>query len=210
MTAPTPEQVFTAFHALVAKWEGGLTDHPSDPGGITNFGISIVFLQDVASTQEGRDFLDRIDVSLPVTPNTIRRLTSEQAKNIMKYEFWLKPNLSELPPLVSGCLYDLGVNAGMGRSAIILQEAINHVSGRSVIANYAGNVGPLTRRYAHELASAGRQLELVMADMDKREAWYRRLVEQKPSSQVFLKGWLNRTNDCRATLVRLAAEWGIA
>lgn len=210
MAAPTPELVFASIHALVAKWEGGLTDHPSDPGGITNFGISIVFLQGVASTQDGRDFLDRIDVRLPVTPDTIRRLTSEQAKGIMKWEFWVKPNLAELPPLIGCCLYDLGVNAGMGRSAIILQEAINHVSGRDVIASYAGNVGPLTRRYAHELSAAGRQLELALADMDKSEAWYRRLVEQKPSSQVFLNGWLNRTNDCRATLARLAAEWGIA
>lgn len=204
------EEVFNEAHKLVAKWEGGLSDHPSDPGGITNFGISIVFLQRIANTQEGRDFLDRIGVVLPVTAGAIRSLTADQARSVMKWEFWVKSRLEELPPLIGICLYDLGVNAGMGRSAIVLQEAINEVSGAHVIASYAGNVGPLTRRYARELSDAGRQLELALADMDRREAWYSRLVGQKPSLTAFSKGWSNRTNDCRVTLTRLAAEWGIA
>jgi hypothetical protein len=33
--------------------------------------------------------------------------------------------------------------------------------------------------------------------MDERDAFYHRLVERRPASKVFLKGWLNRTRDLR-------------
>ena len=43
----------------------------------------------------------------------------------------------------------------------------------------------------------------------ERERWYRGLVAKKPKSAAFLRGWLNRTSDCRALVERLAARWGI-
>lgn len=36
---------FEAAHAFTARWEGGLVDHPNDPGGVTNHGVSLRFLQ---------------------------------------------------------------------------------------------------------------------------------------------------------------------
>ena len=35
-------------HAFTAQWEGGLTDHPADPGGLTNYGVSLRWVQDLA------------------------------------------------------------------------------------------------------------------------------------------------------------------
>jgi hypothetical protein len=37
--------------------------------------------------------------------------------------------------------------------------------------------------------------------LDEQEDFYRRLVKDRPSSQKFLKGWLNRTQDLRKTVL---------
>lgn len=198
--------VFEAAHAHVAAHEGGLSDHTADPGGITNYGISIKFLQGIATTQDGRDTLERIGVRLPVTRQTILEMTPERARSLMRWQFWIKPKLDELPPLIAVVLYDLGVNAGMGRSALLLQEAINTVAGRDLIDRPAANVGPKTRQYAQVMADAGKELQLALTALDKRANWYRNLADIKPTSAVFLKGWLRRTENCRALVTKLHNE----
>ena len=37
---------FKQAHAFVRKWEGGFDDHPNDPGGVTNYGVSLAYLKD--------------------------------------------------------------------------------------------------------------------------------------------------------------------
>lgn len=200
---PTSQAVFDAAAQFVAKWEGGFFDHPSDPGGVTNYGISMMFLKGLGLLEgdvNGDGVVDRLDV-LAITP--------ESARMFFKRYFWDATRCYELPPLVCVAFYDLAVNAGPGRAAIVLQQAINATMGRTVITNYAANLGPLTRRFSNELAESGQQLNLCKAYLDAREAWYRRLAAAKPSSQVFLKGWLNRTNDMRDYYPRLAVDWGI-
>jgi lysozyme family protein len=59
-----------------------------------------------------------------------------------------------------------------------------------------GDFGPATRRAA-EACSLG---SAIKAYCDAREAYYRRLSEQRPKLRVFLKGWLNRLNALRAEL----------
>lgn len=205
----TASDAFLLAHSHVAQWEGGLCEHPSDPGGLTNHGISIVFLTDLAKSQQGKDFLDRIGIILPVTRNTILSLTAERARDILRYVFWEKSTVSSLPPLVSMCAYDIAVNAGTGRSAILLQKAINKLNAKKVIVKTAGNFGPLTHKHAAALSAAGRQEELANAMLAVREAWYHSLAEGKPSSAVFLKGWINRTRACLNLVQRTVREWEV-
>ena len=200
---PTYTEVFEAAHAHVAKWEGGFFDHPADPGGVTNHGVSLMFLKSLGLLEgdvNGDGEISRAD---------ILAITKENAKTIFKRHFWDKPGAENLPPLIAAAFYDLAVNAGCGRAAIVLQESINAAGGKNVISAYAPNVGPLTRKYAADLAGSGGQLALAEAYLDAREAWYRRLAAAKPASAVFLKGWLNRTSACRTLLRELAAEWRI-
>lgn len=44
---PNQQEVFEAAHAHVAKWEGGYFDHPDDPGGVTMYGVSLMFLKEL-------------------------------------------------------------------------------------------------------------------------------------------------------------------
>ena len=49
---------FQLAHAFTARWEGGLSDHPPDPGGITNHGVSLRWVQDLA--RQARDECRRL------------------------------------------------------------------------------------------------------------------------------------------------------
>lgn len=192
--------IFEAAHAHVAKWEGGFFDHPNDPGGVTMYGVSLMFLKSLGLVEgdiDGDGDIDRDDVL---------NITRDTAKAIFRRHFWDKPRAGELPPLVAVAFYDLAVNAGTGRAAIILQEGINVLCPKA-IAKLAPNVGPLTRAYSKQLAATGKESALAAAYLDRRESWYRRLAAKKTQSAVFLKGWLNRTDDCRALVARLAREW---
>ncbi len=57
---------FRRAHAFTAHWEGGFSDHPADTGGLTAYGASLRFVQGIAETRQGRDFLQRIGFRLPV------------------------------------------------------------------------------------------------------------------------------------------------
>lgn len=202
MTKSEEASVFNAAHAHVMRWEGGFFDHPNDPGGVTNYGVSLMFLK-------GLDLVEGdIDGDGDIDRDDVLKITKEQARAIFKRHFWDKPRAAELPPLVAMAYYDLAVNAGTGRAAIVLQEAINALR-PGAIAKLAPNVGPLTRRYAGMLAAEGREAELALAYLDRRENWYRRLAKARPKSAVFLRGWLNRTDAAR-TLVQRAAKTGLA
>ena len=199
----TSETAFELAHAHVAKWEGGFFDHPDDPGGVTMYGVSLMFLKSLDLIEgdiDGDGDIDRDDVL---------KITKDRARAIFKRHFWDKPCVEELPPLVAMAFYDFAVNAGTGRAAIVLQEGINVLCPKA-IARLAPNVGPLTRAYSKQLAATGKESALVTAYLDRRANWYRRLAGAKPKSAVFLKGWLNRTNSCRDLINRTAREMGVA
>ena len=102
-----------------------------------------------------------------------------------------------MPLLIAVCFYDFAVNAGVPRAARMLQRllrvGVDGIVGRNTLA----------------AAAACNQRELASFMLIERERWYRALTIRKPKSAVFLRGWLNRTSDCRALVERLAARWGI-
>ena len=116
---PNQQEVFEAAHAHVAKWEGGYFDHPNDPGGVTMYGVSLMFLKGLDLWEgdiDGDGDIDRDDV-LAVTKDT--------ARDIFKRHFWDRPRAGEMPPLVAVCFYDFAVNAGVPRAARMLQGLLH-------------------------------------------------------------------------------------
>lgn len=87
---------------FILKHEGGYVNHPSDPGGETNFGIAKKFYPDL----------------------DIKNLTVKQAKEIYYKEYWLKLKCDELPLPVAAMVFDAGVNQGLVASAKILQRSL--------------------------------------------------------------------------------------
>ena len=97
----TPEEVWDAAISFVRAEEGGLSDDPRDPGGLTKFGIS----------QRSYPHLD------------IRGLTREKAIDIYKTDFWDVHRCGELQPVIGMALFDACVNQG-GAAVKLLQQAL--------------------------------------------------------------------------------------
>lgn len=83
-------------------YEGGYTDHPSDPGGATNYGITI---HDV-----------RKYVKYDATPADVKALSLTQAIEIYRYKYWGLMECDERPAGVDFAEFDFGVNSGTARA----------------------------------------------------------------------------------------------
>lgn len=184
---------FDIAQQFTAKWEGCLSDHENDNGGLTHWGISLAFLTDVDSNPSMRQWLQSIGVHpLSVTRETISNLTIEQARMILRHEFWDRLQLDELPLRMGVLLYDAAVNTGRGQSVRFAQNGFN-ATGRGKDLAVDGILGPLTRE-----ALRNNDVHFVrQAILDVRQEFYMGLVRSNRSQKVFLRGWLNRVNDLR-------------
>jgi lysozyme family protein len=88
--------------------EGGYTDHPSDPGGPTNFGITI------------GDY--RRYVKPDATAADVRAMHLDEARAIYRSKYWDALRCDALPAGLDYALFDYGVNSGTSRAAKVLQR----------------------------------------------------------------------------------------
>ena len=102
-----------AFEILIGH-EGGHVDHPDDPGGETQYGISKRSYPEV----------------------NIAGLTLDDAKTIYRRDYWDRVRADELPPEFRFPLFDGAVNAGVAQSIKWLQRAVR--------VRDDGVIGPLT------------------------------------------------------------------
>ena len=170
MTALEAALALVAEHEFSNLPDGGLTDDPDDPGGITKFGISLRFLQSIAPETTQQDIFD---------------MTWERASSILEVEFWQKNRYDLLPAAVSVKMFDLAVNMGAAQAHRLIQRACRACSDR---VKEDGVLGPVTR------ASVSSALPYVILACLRCEAagFYRSLASARPSSAKFLEGWLSR------------------
>jgi len=153
---------------FVLKWEGGYVDHPQDPGGATNRGVT----QSVYDSYRERNNKSR---------QSVRQLTDNEMHDIYKKEYWDKLQCDILPPKLAIALFDCGVNTGNKR-------AIKQLQGVLGIA-VDGRVGDQTRQ-AWQTADG----TAIDKFMQVRREYYVNLGKNY-KFKVFLKGWLNRWVD---------------
>jgi lysozyme family protein len=151
---------------IVLAHEGGLVDDPADPGGITNYGISLRSYPELGAAG-------------------IRALTPEQAKEIYRRDWWLRYGWADLPAPIGAKLLDIGVNIGAEAAHRALQRALR-ATGAPVVED--GLLGPATRA---EVAQA-EPAPLVTALRSEVAGHYRLIAALHPAEQRFLQGWLVR------------------
>ena len=172
----------------ILKHEGGYVDNKMDPGGATNFGISLRFLKDFV-TKKPEEF-SRFDVNHDgnIDYVDIKNLPQGEAINLYKQAFWDKNNYDKITDFsIAEKIFDLAVNMGGAQANKLLQRAIRAVTGIKLVED--GILG--TKSFA-QINSADPN-SLLAALKSEAAGFYRTLVRVDPNLQGFLDGWLNRS-----------------
>ena len=107
-------QISEGFSPTIQKFvlasEGGYVDHPKDPGGATNMGITFAVLQAWRKKK--------------ITKADVKALTKDEALAIYKANYWDVMQCSRLPLGLDYMVMDYGVNSGPGRSIKDLQRVV--------------------------------------------------------------------------------------
>lgn len=141
--------------AFTLEQEGGLVDDPNDPGGLTNFGIS----------QRAYPGVD------------IRGLTAATASDIYGRDYWARVAGDSLPIGVDLMVFDMAVNAGVERSAEILQGCVG--------AAQDGAIGPATLGAVQQACAADNGAGLVSLLATRQQGFY----ESLGGWSIYGAGW---------------------
>lgn len=109
---------FEACHKVTSKYEGGFVNHPADPGGATNWGITRAVLADWRKR--------------PVSVEEVRTMPYSEALSIFKRKYWDPVGAEGMPKGVDLACYDWGVNSGVAR-------------GRKAYSDFANISSPVDR-----------------------------------------------------------------
>lgn len=171
---------------ITLKHEGGFVNDPVDPGGATNWGVSIRFLKG-AGDGDGDGWLDGdIDHDGDIDVDDIRNMTVEQARKIYRTHFWDKYNYDMIVDFtVAARLFDMTVNMGARQAGKIIQRALNNCGYQLKVD---GKVGKMTFS-----AINCTDPEILMAEIRQEHAqFYIDLIAAKPKFEKYRRGWLRR------------------
>lgn len=189
--------------------EGGFVNDPDDPGGATNFGVTIHTMRRLG--------LD-LDRDGDVDVRDVRRLTRAQAIDIFVTHYFERPRIAELPAPLHATVFDMFVNAG-GNAIKILQRLLNSM-GQNVTVD--GALGPQSIG-AVRAAYAAAPDHLVDAYGIARRNYYFRIADNRPASRKYARsraggkgGWIKRAEEFIAPRFHLTdvqfqervAAWG--
>lgn len=152
----------------ILRHEGGFVNHPRDPGGATNMGV----------TQRTYDtFRDRRGQPR----RSVRGVSDAEVEMVYRQQYWSPIRADDLPSGVAYCVFDAAVNSGPGRAVRWLQQVIG--------AKVDGIVGNETL----SLAAKMKPQTVINKFCDKRLAFVRRLSHY----DAFGRGWERRISEVR-------------
>jgi len=170
--------------------EGGFTQDKDDPAHqlrtstghkydsyCTNHGITQYTLSNYWSRQ--------------ATFTEVKALTKQQASDIYRYEYFIKPRLDELVEELQPVMFDMAVNHGPSRAVKLLQLTCSK-AGYSLVTD--GKIGFKTISKANQ-AYNNMGHWLVNALVEERLRFYKNLVKRRPRLSKFMKGWTRRANE---------------
>ena len=150
---------------MLLEHEGGYVNHPSDPGGMTNLGVT----KRVYDEWIGRES----------TEQEMRDLTPEDVGPIYRKNYWSRLRLDDVGSGIDWALMDFCVNSGPSRPAKALQRAVGAVAD--------GAVGPKTLQLVAE-----KDPEFVIDYIYTiRQAFY----ESLRTFDTFGRGWTRRNKE---------------
>lgn len=177
-----PGERFESAVSIVLKHEGGFVNDKDDVGGATNYGISLRFLK-----AAGID----IDLDGRVNLNDIKKITVNNAKDILKKYWWDKYYYNKINDIeIATKVFDLAVNMGPISAHKILQKALNLVNKSRLRVD--GILGKITLDSINKSENNHNLFEAIILES---ELFYHYLVNKNPALKTYLNGWLNRVYD---------------
>jgi len=156
--------------------EGGYVNHPSDPGGETNLGVTKRVWQEWV----GHD----------VSEKEMRNLTPTMVAPLYKRKYWDACRADELVSGVDYCVFDVAVNSGVGRAVKLLQSVVG--------ATPDGGYGSITAALVKEAEKDPERLISVYSS--KRLEF----LESLKAFPVFGKGWSRRVSEVKEKALEMA------
>lgn len=181
----------TSVHDIarqIVQREGGFVNDPDDPGGATNYGVTIHTLRRLGLDLTGDDRIDTQDV---------RALTPAQAVDIFVEHYFHRPGIHALPAKLHPSVFDMQVNAGS--NAIRILQRLLRDMGHDIAVD--GVIGPQTIRAA-QIAQDIAPDHLVDAYGIARRNYYYALADRRPASRKYVRrrdggkgGWITRAEE---------------
>lgn len=163
------------INRIVKPWEGGLVDHPNDPGGVTNLGITIESLQ---------EYYDRLGANKTASRQDIINMDNETAEAIYRRNYWIPAKCTQLPNPLAVLMFDGAINTGVEQVTHDLQQALD--------ITQDGIFGPKTRKNAKE--QYVRSPSITLRDFAATRAEFYALLDDLDDD--FAYGWMRRLFDC--------------
>jgi lysozyme family protein len=153
--------------------EGNFVNHPKDPGGMTNLGVT----KRVWEEWVGHE----------VDEKAMRALTPADVDTLYRRKYWDKVRGDELPAGVDYAVFDAAINSGPGRASKWLQTAVGAVPD--------GAIGPGTLAKVQEMDAK--------AIVEKYQATRLAFLQSLPTWDTFGKGWGRRVTEVKDAALRM-------
>lgn len=167
---------------LVLDHEGGFVNHPKDPGGATNKGV----------TQRVYDAYRR---SIKQGTRSVRHITSDEVETIYRRQYWDRVEGDKLPSGVDYAVFDYAINSGTDRAEKEIQRVVG------VTAD--GQIGMVTLDAINKFDPA----DLIEKLCDRRLAFMKRIRHRQTKEllwKTFGKGWGRRVAGVRKHALAMA------
>jgi lysozyme family protein len=155
------------------KHEEGYVNHPNDPGGATNMGITHKTLAAWRKVPS-------------VTPAEVKALQLVEVKQIYRAQYWNPIKGDQLPLGLDYAVFDFAVNSGVGRAIRMLQQELK------ARALYDGAIdGIIGVKSLNALTAIDDREELIRSYMSRRLTFLKKLK----GWSTFGRGWQRRVDE---------------
>jgi lysozyme family protein len=169
----------------ILKAEGGFVNDPDDPGGPTNYSVTLKTLKRLGHDLNQDGLVDIAD---------LKQLSAAQAVQILIKDYFYKPQIDQLPHMLHAPVFDMYVNSGSHAIKVLQRTLI--LLDMGITAD--GVIGPITIA-ATQTAARRAPDHLVDAYGIKRVNYYLFLADARPNLRKFARtrrgakgGWIKR------------------